>query len=52
MREVKALRLVIESQQTRIDDLEQSQKRMADIVEALSKLALNTAQNTGNVAVS
>lgn len=52
MSEVKFLRIIIQAQQDRIEKLEQKEKRTADVLGALTKLALETAQNTGYVNVS
>jgi hypothetical protein len=52
MSEIKFLQIVIQAQQDRIEKLEQNEKRTADVLEALTKLALETAQNTGYVNVS
>lgn len=47
MSEIKFLRIIIQAQHDRIEKLEQKEKRTADVLEALTKLALGTAQNTG-----
>jgi hypothetical protein len=52
MSEIKFLRIIIQAQQDRIEKLEQNEKRTTDVLEALTKLALDTAQNTGYVNVS
>jgi hypothetical protein len=51
MSEIKFLRIIIQAQQDRIEKLEQNEKRTTDVLEALTKLALDTAQNTGYVNV-
>jgi len=51
MVEINRLSRILLNQQERIDKLEQRENRTADVLEAVSKLALETAQSVGNTQV-
>ncbi|KAG7294143.1 hypothetical protein NEMBOFW57_004211 [Staphylotrichum longicolle] len=46
--EIRSLGQIVMDQQDRIDRLEEREKRTADVLEAVCKLALETAQSVGN----
>lgn len=49
--EIRRLGRIVMDQQDRIDMLEGREKRTADVLEAVTKLALETAQSVGNTQV-
>jgi hypothetical protein len=51
MSEIKFLRIIVQAQQDRIEKLEQNERRTTDVLEALTNLTLDTAQNPGYVNV-